>query len=85
MNKAIDLSNVQDNMLDDPDFRERYREASSRSCKNMQRIADEALLDHQPDLLGELVLDEMKLHGFTQQDIQRCVDVILRSEHFAPA
>jgi hypothetical protein len=72
MNKQIqvDLSQDMDHLFDDPQFYQAYCEASNRSVKISQQIDDECLLDHDPELLADLLLEQMKLFGFSDDECQ---------------
>ncbi|PLY03179.1 MAG: hypothetical protein C0623_02235 [Desulfuromonas sp.] len=69
MNTQVDLSKDQDHLLDDPEFSTRYSNALHRSCKINQRICDEAIPDHNLELIADLFIEELKLYGYTDQEI----------------
>lgn len=66
---AVDLSKDQDHLFDDPEFARAYAEANHRSCEIMQEICDFALLDHKPIALAKLLLEDLRLHCWTADEI----------------
>lgn len=64
----IDLSKDFESM--EPAYLAAYRQASNRSCKIAQDIADNCFLVHDPDRMADLLFENMKLYGFSDNECQ---------------
>lgn len=74
---AVDLSKDQDHLLDNPEFSKAYSAALHRSCKIMQQISDEAINEHKPVLLAELLAEDLHIHGFTSDEVREVANTLL--------